>query len=214
MPKIINKIIKTLIISDFFLNSGWGLMGPVFAIFIFKNIAVGSISEAAKIAGFSALFFWVVKSILQIPIGHYLDKNHGERDDFWFMVIGTFMMAFVPLGYLFSSQPWHIYLLQIFYAVAASINFPSWSAIFTRHIDKGKEAFEWGTYSTISGIGIGIAGGIGGVLVAYFGFNAVFIFVSVFSVLSGFLLLIIKDDISPINKNTVRIPIKRTTIQS
>ncbi len=212
MPKIINKIIKLLIISDFFLNSGWGLMGPVFAIFIVKNITVGNFSEAAKVAGFASLFFWITKSILQIPIGHYLDKNHGERDDFWFMVVGTFMMVFVPLGYIFSTQPWHIYLLQIFYAVSAAINFPSWAAIFTRHIDKGSEAMEWSTHSTFLGIAAGVAGGIGGVAVSTFGFNAVFIFVSIFTVVSGFLLLVIKDDISFKNKKIIRVPMERTII--
>src|SRR3989344_7496922 len=98
MSKIINKIIKTLIVSDFFLNSGWGMMGPIFAIFIVKNVATGDITEAAKIAGFAALSFWITKSLLQIPIGRYLDKNHGEKDDFWFMVAGTFLLALVPIG--------------------------------------------------------------------------------------------------------------------
>ena len=170
---------------------------------------MGSTAEAAKIAGFSALLFWITKSLLQIPIGNYLDRNHGEQDDYKFMVIGTFMMALVPLGYLFSSQPWHIYGMQMFYAVAASINFPSWSAIFTRHIDKGREAFEWGTHSTVSGTGVGIAGGVGGIAVAYFGFEVVFIFVSAFSVLAGCLLLFLRKDISPRNKKTLRIPVER-----
>jgi predicted MFS family arabinose efflux permease len=209
MPNVINKIVKTLIISDFFLNSGWGLMGPIFSIFIVKNIALSNISEAAKIAGFAALVFWITKSLLQIPIGRYLDKNHGEKDDFWFMVVGTFMMAFVPLGYLLSSQAWHIYALQIFYAIAASINFPSWSAIFTRHIDDGREAFEWGTHSTVSGLGVGIAGGIGGIAVAYFGFSVVFLFVSGLSILAGCLLFLVRSEISPENEKTIRIPIQR-----
>ncbi len=209
MPSLINKIVKMLIVSDFFLNSGWGLMGPIFAIFIVKNIAVGNIAEAAKVAGFSALCFWITKSLLQIPIGRYLDKNHGERDDFWFMVLGTFMMALVPIGYLLSTQPWHIYALQFFYAIAAALNFPSWSAIFTRHIDRGKEAVEWGTHSTVSGLGVGIAGGLGGIAVAYFGFASVFIFVSMFSVLAGFLLLTLRQDISFRNKKVIRTPAQR-----
>lgn len=209
MPPLINKVVKTLIISDFFLNSGLGLMGPVFAIFIVKNVAVGNIADAAKIAGLSALCFWITKSLLQIPIGRYLDKNHGERDDFWFMVLGTFMMALVPIGYLLSSQPWHIFAIQIFYALAAGLNFPSWSAIFTRHIDEGKEAVEWGSHSTVSGIGVGIAGGVGGLAVAYFGFTAVFMFASLFSILAGFLLLTLKHDISFRNKKVVRTPVER-----
>jgi DHA1 family quinolone resistance protein-like MFS transporter len=210
MPKLINKIIKVLIVSDFFLNTGWGLMGPVFAIFIVKSITVGSVAEAAEVAGFASLFYWITKSILQIPIGRYLDINHGEKDDYWFMVVSTFMMAAVPIGYLFSTQPWHIYFWQIFYGIAAAINLPPWSAIFTRHIDRGREAFEWGAHSTVLGIGAGLAGGAGGIAVATFGFSSVFIFVSAFTAISGILLFFIRKEISPINKNVLRVPVERT----
>ncbi len=196
MPKIVNSIIKFMIASDFVLNLGWGLLGPVFAIFIVQNITTGSTAEAAKIAGFASLFYWVTKAIFQIPIGRYLDKNHGEKDDFWFMVMGTFIAGFIPLGYLFASAPWHIYLLQIIYAFGMSMMVPSWMAIFTRHIDKGKEALEWGAESTFLGLGAGIAGGIGGIVASKFGFNIVFLFVSGFTFLATFLLLFVKKDIS------------------
>lgn len=188
-------------------------MGPVFAIFIVQNVAVGSTAQAAQIAGFSSLIYWLVKSVLQIPIGNYLDRNHGEIDDFWFMTIGTFILALIPLGYIFATQPWHIYFLQVIYGIGAAINFPSWSAIFTRHIDKGKEAAEWSAHSTYLGFAAGIAGGLGGIAVAFFGFNLVFIFVSAFTFLAGILLLIIKNDISPIDKNVVRIPIERNVTE-
>jgi MFS family permease len=213
MAKIINKIIKVLITSDFFLNLGWGLVGPVFAIFIVQNITVGSSSEAARVAGFASLSYWAVKSLLQIPIGKYLDKNHGEKDDFWFMVTGTFIAGFIPIGYLFSSAPWHIYLLQMIYAVGMSMAFPSWLAIFTRHIDKGKEALEWGMESTFLGAGAGIAGGVGGIVAATFGFNVVFIFVSGFTFLSSLLLLFIRKDISPKDKETKIVPPIRPFIE-
>lgn len=196
MPKIINSIIKFMIASDFILNLGWGLLGPIFAIFIVQNITVGNSSEAVKIAGFASLFYWVTKAIFQIPIGRYLDKNHGEKDDFWFMVIGTFIAGFIPLGYLFASAPWHIYLLQMVYAFGMSMMVPSWLAIFTRHIDKGKEALEWGAESTFLGLGAGIAGGVGGIIASKFGFSVVFIFVSSFTFLATILLLFIKDSIS------------------
>lgn len=205
MPKIINKIVKLLITSDFFLNLGWGLLAPIFALFIAENIAVESISEAAKIAGFAALSYWITKAVLQVPIGYYLDKNHGERDDFWVMVIGTFITAFVPIGYLISSEAWHIYFFQIIHAIGMSLVWPSWLAIFTRHIDKGKEAFEWGMESTFLAVGAGIAGGLGGIIAGAFGFNVVFIFVSALSFLSATLLLFIKSEILPRDKDHVKV---------
>ncbi len=213
MAKIINKIIKFMIASDFILNLGWGLLGPIFAIFIVQNITTGSAIDAARIAGFASLFYWITKAMFQIPIGRYLDKNHGERDDFWFMVVGTFIAGFIPIGYLFSSSAWHIYLLQIIYAIGMSMMVPSWLAIFTRHIDKGKEALEWGMESTFLGLGAGIAGGMGGIVASVFGFATVFIFVSSFTFLATILLLFIRDDISPKNKEVKTMPPARPLVE-
>lgn len=196
MPKIINKIIKTLIISDFFLNFGWGFLSPIFAIFILENVAVKGPVAAAQVAGLAALFYWIPKSFFEIPVGIYLDKNPGEKDDFWFMIIGTLIISLVPIGYIFSSSPWQIYLLQVVYAAGMAMELPSWMAIFTRHIDKGKEAFEWGLESTSIGTGAGIAGGLSGIFISLFGFTALFAFVSVFTIISAILLLIIRNNIS------------------
>ena len=88
MSKIVSKIVRILITSDFFLNLGWGFLAPVFALFILQNITIGDPLKAAEVAGFAALFYWIPKSFLEIPIGHFLDKKHGEKDDFWFMFIG------------------------------------------------------------------------------------------------------------------------------
>lgn len=211
MSKLVNNIIRIMITSDFFLNLGWGLLSPIFAIFIVQRITIGSSFEAARIAGLAALCYWMTRSMLQIPIGRYLDKNHGEKDDFWFMVTGTFIAGFIPIGYLFSFLPWHIYFLQIIYAIGMSMVIPSWLAIFTRHIDKGKEALEWSMESTFLGAGAGIAGGLGGIIASTFGFNVVFIFVSSFTFLSVILLFFIKNELYAKPKDQkVVLPIKPT----
>ena len=204
--KSISRVIKTLVISDFFLNCGWGLLGPLFGIFILEKIAGGDTMEAVKVAGFASLIYWVVKSFLQIPIGHYLDKNHGETDDFLFMVIGTLLAGIVPFGYLFASSALEIYLWQVIYAIAMSMVIPPWMAVFTRHIDKGKEAFEWGLESTSIGLGAGIAGAVGGILASFFGFNIIFILVGVFTIFSGLLMTLIRNKIYPKTRTQVSAP--------
>jgi len=209
MSKPINKVIRVLISSDIVISAGWGFLGPVFAIFIVQNIVVGSIAHAAEVAGFASLTYWVLKSFLQIPIGKYLDKNHGEQDDFWFMFTGTFLSAFVPLIYMIASKPLHIYAAQCVQAVAMAMVIPSWSAIFTRHIDRGAEAYEWGLRSTGMGFGSGIAGAAGGIMVALFGFKIVFVLVSMFTIISAVLLLLIRKDIAPHDKVLPRVPRSR-----
>jgi MFS family permease len=207
MAKIINRVIKILITSDFFLNLGWGLLSPIFAIFILQNITVDPL-KATEIAGFAALFYWVTKSIVQIPIGNYLDKNDGEKDDFWFMVIGTVIVGFIPIGYLFSTEPWHIYVFQVIHAVGMAMALPSWLAIFTRHIDKGKEGYEWSLESTSIGAGAGIAGGIGGIMASVLGFKLLLISVSLLTFASAILLLLVKNNLMARDKNIFIAPIK------
>lgn len=196
MLKFIHKIPKILIASDFFFNLGWGLLSPIFALFVLQNITIENPAKAAEVAGFAALCYWITKSLIEIPIGRFLDKNKGEKDDFWFMVIGLFIVGLAPLGFLVSTKPWHVYLFQVIHAIGMAMALPSWLAIFTRHIDKGKEAFEWSLETTSIGAGAGIAGGIGGIMAASFGFQTLFIFVSGLTFFSAVLYLFIRNDVS------------------
>ncbi len=199
MLKNTNKIIRALIYSDFVLNGAWGLLAPIFAIFILQDIVGGNIVEGAKVAGFASLIYWSVKSVLQIPIGAYLDKNHGERDDFLFMVGGIFLASLSPFGFLLSSAPVHIYLSQSLQALGMAMMIPSSSAIFARHIDKGKEAYEYSLRSTSLGFGVGLAGAIGGVMTTVWGFKLIFLFVGIFTMMSGVILLSLKNQLSTKN---------------
>lgn len=187
----INKVIRILIASDFFLQAGWGLSGPIFAIFLTKQIQGGNL----KMVGFVAATYWITKSIIQPFIAHQLDINHGEKDDFQFLIIGMYIANLVPLGYVFSSQPWHIFTLEFIRALAMACVVPTWSGIFTRHIDKGQEAFSWSLESTGIGIAAGIAGALGGILASILGFKAVFVFVSIFGLMASTTLLLIRKNI-------------------
>lgn len=195
---------------DLVINSAWGLLGPVFAIFLLEDIAMADVATGARIAGFATLFYWITKSLLQIPIGNYLDKNHGEIDDFWFYVVGVIITAIVPFGFLVSSLPWHIYLFQVLHALGMSMIVPSSYAIFIRHTDKGKEAYESGLDSTLFGIGAGITGAVGGILASYIGFDAIFILVGVFSFLSLIFIFPVRKDMLPkVPRNIHEFPVQR-----
>jgi len=209
MFKAVNKVIKVYIYWDLVLNSAWGLLGPVFAIFLVQNISGGSLVEGAKVAGFATLFYWITKSIIQVPIGHYLDINHGEYDDFWAGVIGTIITGFVPFGYLLSTTAWEIYALQVIHAIGMALVVPSTYAIFIRHCDKGHEALESSLDSTLLGVGVGITGAIGGITAAYFGFQTIFLLAGVFTIISAFLWLFVREEMAPHDHHKHEIPASR-----
>ncbi len=209
MFKGVNRVIKVLVYSDFILNYGWGFLSPIFSLFIAQEITNGNLEKALEVAGLSAFFYWIPKSILQIPIARYLDKNHGEKDDFTLMLIGTFMTGIVPIMYLLSTAPWHIYLAQIVHSIAMALVIPAWTAIFTRHIDKGKEALEWSLWSTFVGVGAGIAAAMGGVATAFLGFKLILAFVGLFTFLAAILLIFIRKQLfSTIQATHIGQPVK------
>lgn len=193
----INRIIKILITSDFFLQAGWGLSGPIFALFLTNQIGISlNAEEKIRMVGLIAATYWIVKSIVQPFIAHRLDKNHGEKDDFQFLVIGMYVANLVPLGYIFSTQPWHIFTLEFIRGLAMACVIPTWSAIFTRHINRGREAFSWSLESTGIGFAAGFAGAAGAAIASSpFGFKGVFVLVSLFGLIASSTLLLIRNQI-------------------
>lgn len=196
MLKSINRVIKILVFSDLILLFGWGLITPILAIFIVQSIKGGDV----RVAGMAIGIYWILKSLIQLPIGRYLDQNHGEKDDYYFLIGGTLLASFTPFGFIFANLPWHIYLLQVVHAISMAAALPAWCGIFTRHIDKGKEAQSWALDSSALGIGTGVAGIIGGTIAKAFGFSPLFIGVSILGILASLSLLLIKKELLPKEK--------------
>lgn len=184
----LNPVIKVLTISDVFILSGFGLVSPIFAVFLTDNIKGGNL----QVVGLASMIYLLTKSIGQIPAAQIIDRIRGERDDFLSMFIGSLVISVVPLLYLIAITPFHIYLIQFVYGMAQAFSFPSWMAIFTRHTSTNREGVEWGIYYTLTDLtGAGVAA-IGGTIANYFGFVPIFILVSALSFLGSFWLLFVK----------------------
>jgi hypothetical protein len=177
--KEINKIIKYLILSDLAFWTGWGLITPIFAIFITEHLA-----GTALTVGIATAIYWITKAVLQYPFGLFLDRCRGDDDDYFFLVWGTFIASLIPLGYLFATTEWYIYILQFFYGVGMAASIAGWRAIFTRNIDKGHEAADWSLDDAIIGLGSGL-----------FGFIPSFLAASTLGILGVILLLCLRKDI-------------------
>ena len=70
----INRVIVCLILSDVFILSAFGLISPIFAIFVAEGISGGSIIAA----GLASSVFWIVKSAAQIPLAMYIEKKRNN----------------------------------------------------------------------------------------------------------------------------------------
>lgn len=167
----VNHTIRTMIISDFYLNAGLSLFGPIFAIFVTQQIPGATL----KVVGFGAAITQVIKCALEIPIAKYLDKNHGEYDDFYSLVLGNILFITTPFLYILATKVGHVYAIQAVAGAALALIVPPWNAIFSRHLDKSQESVEWAYESIAIGIATGGAAAIGGLLAEKFGFHFVFL---------------------------------------
>ncbi|MFA5386615.1 MAG: MFS transporter [Candidatus Paceibacterota bacterium] len=182
-----NKVLKALVYSDILFISGFGFITPVFAIFLTDRIRGGSV----EVVGFAAAIVWIVQSLALVPFSKFVDKNKKDVDDFWFMVFGNVLGSVAAFGYVFATLPWHIYVLQAVYAIGLAMNIAGYQGVFTRHIDKGKESYQWGLRAALVGFGTGIAGALGGIFYERFGADLLFVTVGILAALGALSLLTI-----------------------
>ncbi|QQG44932.1 MAG: MFS transporter [Candidatus Sungiibacteriota bacterium] len=187
-----NLVIQSLIFASFIFETGFGLLSPIFAVFVTQQVGGGDVT----VVGIAAGVYWILKSILQVPVGRFLDKKQGEDDDFWALFAGHFLMGLTVFLYQFARTPIHIYMLQGLLAIGGALLVPSWYAMFLRHVDKHKEGFEWSINSSLSyGLGTGGAGVLGGFLAKAYGFNFIFVTGAILVWASLLMLLVLRRNL-------------------
>ncbi|MFH0803647.1 MAG: MFS transporter, partial [Candidatus Tagabacteria bacterium] len=98
----------------------------------------------------------------------------------------------------------HIYWIQALYGIGYSLRIPGWYGMFTRHIDKGHESYDWSFDSIISGVGSGIAAALGGIIAARLGFDVLFIFIGGLSIVGSAVLIFLYYIVEPDHGSEVK----------
>lgn len=170
-----HKAIKILISASLFYNFAGGLFGPIYAIFV-ERIGGDILTASSAIALYN-----IVMGILLLIFGKMEDKINKRK----VVVLGYFLSAIGMTGYLFISQPWHLFLVQIMLSFGVITN-PAWDAFFAASTDKKRESEEWGLWEGSIKIDVGIAAIIGGLVASVFGFRALFFLMAVSAFVSAF----------------------------
>ncbi|MDP3727435.1 MAG: MFS transporter, partial [bacterium] len=126
----LNQVILIVIFAQFIFSVAANLSVPFFAVFVLEDIGA-----AATAVGIAVAIYWTVKSILQLPIARWIDKNHGEIDDYYSLLIGLTITTSGIFLFYFAQTAWHIFAIPALIAVGDAFAVPPLFAIFTRHID-------------------------------------------------------------------------------
>lgn len=179
---MMNQTIKLLMISDIFFLTGFGLMDPILAIFIKDNLVGGTILAA----GLASMLFMITKCIIQLPFSKYVDSHD---DKVKWLIIGMFLIAFVPFIYYFATDIKLIFLGQFIHGIGAGFAFPTWLGLWSTNLEKKRESYEWSLYSTVTGIGTALTAVIGATIAQFLGFKYTFIIVWIMCLIGCVILL-------------------------
>ncbi|MDO8523260.1 MAG: MFS transporter [bacterium] len=184
----INRAVQILLFYLFFVIASTGLFIPIFAIFIKDFVQGASLSTV----GFALAFYAVAKSIIQVPLARYLDRNKGEKDDFIVLIIGAVIAVVYPFALLLVAKVWHLYLVEAMVGLGDAALMSAYYAIFARHVDKGSEGFEWSLFSVgTQTISLALGGAIGGIAADFFGFRSLFLFSGIINLFAVFILFLL-----------------------
>lgn len=188
---VINRFIFVLTLADFLVAAAFGLIGPILAVYFIKQIEGGTL----EVVGFASMIFFITNALLKIPIAKAIDKNRAEYDDFYVTFTGYILISLIPFLYIFITKPMHLYFLEGLHGLGTALAYPGWMALFTRHLDKGKEGFSWSFYSTSANIAAGLAAAVGGVIAQRIGFHILLVLVGCLSIVGTMFLLLNRKSI-------------------
>jgi predicted MFS family arabinose efflux permease len=171
-----NRSTLLLIVSDIFVLTGFGLVQPILAIFIKDDLVGGTIFAA----GLASMMFIITKSVVQMPLSKVVDR-HQRSFRRRILIIGTFVLSVVPFIYIIADHVNYIYIAQVVEGVGSGLAYPAWVGIWSRSSDINHRSFDWSLYSTLTGIGTGLAALTGAGIAQFFGFTYAFLVVGAMS---------------------------------
>lgn len=172
-----NAVVKRFVWADLVWLSGWGLLAPIFAVFVLQQIPGATVVTI----GTAAAIYWILKSIIQIPVAIAIDRTASERDDYLVLVVSLMLAGLTSFSYVLVHTVAQLYLVEVLHAISFALYIPSWNGIFTRHLDPEHRALEFALDSGAVGIATGIAGLLGSIVMQAFGFHVIFITTAVLS---------------------------------
>ncbi len=157
--------LKILLMISALFTLAAGLFGPIYAVFV-TEIGGDLLDAGGAYAAFS-----IATGALIFLIGRWEDHvKHMEK----LIVIGYLLNVLGFVGYLLIRSPVDLFFVQILFGISAAINTPAYDGLYSKLLDRGKYAYEWGMWESQYYIVGAVAAVAGGFLAEAYGFAFLF----------------------------------------
>lgn len=166
----VNPVVKAYIIGDTLLWSAWNLSGPIFAVYMITQIKGGTIEAAAT--GYS--IYLLGRITFELICARYLIKK-SDSIKFIVTVLGMFAMSIAYIGFAYSATVASVFFFYFILGSGVGFASPAKNSLFATHLDKHKEATEWGVTDVVAFVAMATTTIIGGIISTEFGFTTLFL---------------------------------------
>lgn len=174
----INTIIKAYITAEMLLWSAWNFITPIFAIFVIQ-IPGGTVDVAAS----SYSVYLLVRVIFELISGKYLiHKSIAYK--FLITVLGLSIISLAYFGLAFSTLIWELYLFYGMVGLGIGLASPAKNTLFSSHLDKRKDAMQWGVMDAAVFLAMSLSAVVGGFIARVYGFQTLFIVAGILNIVS------------------------------
>ena len=148
---------------------GEGLFGPLFAIF------AGRVGGSVLDITWAWAIYLLVTGVLEVFIGKLSDRiGHAKL-----MIAGYALNALFTFSYIFVHTPTGLFIVQAGLGVALALADPTWDALYAKHEDPRRAGYLWGLQHGTEQLITGVSILIGGLIVSYFSFIALFVIMGI-----------------------------------
>lgn len=184
---MLSKTESLLLWSSNLWGLGLGMFGPLYA--VFAREVGGDVLELTWV--YAAYLF--VMGIGVIYVGKFGDKVGHER----LLVFGRVLGTIATFGYLFVGSIASLFIVQIILGIAFAFSEPSWYALYDKHSgDGGNDGYVWGLSAGLWYMAQGTGLVIGGYIVTWYSFDALFVTMGTIVAISTFYQMRILQSIS------------------
>ncbi len=179
-----NKAIQILIVSDSFFFSSMALAEVVFSVFIVQTIPGATV----KHLGIGNAIFMLGILLTEPLFSKFYDSAKGVTSSFYGFVIGNLLKSVFRLLFVVINSVNAFYIIYFLLGIIHSIEYPSFSKLFTRFVDKDLVSTEWGYKDVFVSLGKIVAMFMSGYIAISWGYNTLFILSAIGMFVAGVIL--------------------------
>lgn len=183
---LITYPLRILLVTNALILIAGAMLGPIYALFVED---MGGDLMDASIAG---TIFALVAGITTLLSGRYSDQIKESKE---IVVLGYALIGIGFAAYIFVNNMYALFLVQALIGFGEALYSPAFDALYTRHVSKKNMGVLSGAWEAMNYFVQALGAIIGGLLVSYFGFDILFVVMSVLCLLSALYIACIKKRI-------------------